>query len=111
MLPSSVIPRKKFYMVRHGETEDNKRHIVSGADAELSEEGVQQGKNLDPLVKTMWESPSERCYVVTSKMPRARRTGGFGFVGVAPHPDHRLNEQNTGRLGGASHNRQALRIR
>ena len=100
MLPSSVIPRKKFYMVRHGETEDNKQHIVSGADAELSEEGVQQGKNLDRLVKTMWESPSEQCYLVTSKMTRARRTTGFGFQGITPHPDHRLNELGTGQAGG-----------
>ncbi len=63
---------KKFYFVRHGQTEANAHRILSGGgcDIDLSEQGVLQAKNLADNCQ-IWSDAATIC---CSPLIRARRT-------------------------------------
>lgn len=83
----------------HGTTVDNERGISSGwKDAELSELGIRQSRDLRELVK-------DRKFdaVFCSDLKRAHDTAKMAFGGLAPiTPDKRLRECNYGELNGGA---------
>lgn len=83
----------------HGTTTDNQAHISSGwKDVELSELGIQQGKDLKDQTKDMHFD-----IVFTSDLQRAYKSALLSWEGMYQIiPDPRLRECNYGDLNGAS---------
>lgn len=94
------IPRKTFYMIRHGQTEHNVSGVVSAPKVDLTDDGVEQAKELKKLVEANWDNPKSQCHLVTSKFYRARRTAGIAFDGVRQHPEGAFNEANNSSIAG-----------
>ena len=83
----------------HGTTNDNLEHISSGwKDAELSEKGIQQGKDLKEQTKD-----KKFDVVFCSDLKRAHESAKLAWDGIYEIiPDARLRECNYGKLNGAS---------
>ncbi len=85
----------RFFFLRHGETEYNRRHIVQGwADIPLNFTGEQQAHKAAEVVKGAGIS-----HIITSPLGRARRTAEIvsAAAGVPIHGlDERLREKSFG---------------
>src|SRR3989338_472503 len=83
----------------HGTTTDNEQHISSGwKDAELSELGVKQSKDLTEKTKG-----KKFDVIFCSDLKRAHDSAKLTWEGMYPIiPDARLRECNYGKLNGAS---------
>lgn len=67
-----MIPLKRFYMIRHGETEANAAQIMAGSlDSPLTLAGREQARAVQDIVKNLPEKPT---IVVHSHLSRARDT-------------------------------------
>ncbi len=106
------IPRRPFYMARHGETEDNHATIVSRPKTPLTPTGVSQAEQLRTLVEHVFHGP-ERCYLVTSSLPRARRTAGLATPknwSIHEATDSRFSERNNGNMAGRADYSEWVRV-
>lgn len=85
----------RFYFLRHGETEYNRRHIVQGwSDIPLNFTGEQQAIAAAQVMKTV-----SMTHLIASPLSRARRTAEIigEAAGLAIHKlDERLREKNFG---------------
>lgn len=81
----------------HGTSTDNERHISSGwKDAELSEVGIQQSKDLKDQVDI-----NQLDVVFCSDLKRAEKSANLTFRGIVPiKKDRRLRECNYGDYNG-----------
>mgnify|MGYP001183826941 CR=1 FL=1 len=67
-----MIPAKKFYMIRHGETEANVKRVMAGSlDSPLTENGRNQAKAIQKIVANLEVKPSA---IFHSHLSRARDT-------------------------------------
>lgn len=90
----------KLYMVRHGETEFNKRHCYYGVtDAELNEVGIEQARILGRYFQDIHLDA-----VIASPLRRARDTAEYicNTKEVEIRTDDLLMEQNFGIFEGMS---------
>jgi probable phosphoglycerate mutase len=89
----------RLYIVRHGATELNKKHLFnSWIDEPLNDEGREQARDLKN------EVPSDAKIIYTSKLKRAGETAEIinEKLNVPIVADQRLNEVNIGNLAGKS---------
>ena len=89
----------RIYVVRHGATELNKKHLFnSWIDESLSEEGREQAEKLKD------ELPTDARTIYTSKLKRAKETAGIinEKLNLPIVADARLNVVNIGTLAGKS---------
>lgn len=88
-LDAGLAPRvDRFYFLRHGETDYNRRHIVQGwADIPLNFTGEQQAKVAAQALKDAGVTS-----IVSSSAQRARRTAEIVSAAVGV-PIHRLDER------------------
>lgn len=69
------IPVRHFYMIRHGETEANAARLMAGSlDSPLTENGKNQAKSVQPILKSLTVKPQ---IIVHSQLSRARDTAGI----------------------------------
>ncbi len=99
---SYMLPLKPFYLIRHGQSTANVRHITAGGlfDCPLTDLGCQQARNLAPLLKAnMLPLPS--C-IYHSTMIRARDTAQYlnEGLGLDMVPDFDLREHDLGVWDG-----------
>lgn len=95
-----TLPRRSFYMLRHGQTEHNAREVISDPDTNLTELGIEQAKAAKPLIEHEFKSP-DLCYMVTSELFRTRQTHGHAKPDEwVTHltKDHRINERAGGTM-------------
>ncbi len=97
---------RRFYMIRHAETEDNKNKVVSGKASEtvLTDEGRRQATEARQLLAKI-EPPIDR--IITSEMHRvldtARLISDSDALRHVPHrKDSGINERNYGEAEGKS---------
>lgn len=91
-----------IYVARHGQTEMNRRDVVSGVtDVELTPTGVEQAELLAARLKEVRE-PIGR--IIASPLRRAQHTAQIvsAAVGVPVETDERLREQDYGIYEGKS---------
>jgi broad specificity phosphatase PhoE len=89
-----------IYLARHGETDDNARHVVQGSiDTPLNARGREQARELarqvrDLGIKAIW----------TSQLSRAVETAQIvgDALGIEPRVDDRLAESRRGSWEGRS---------
>ncbi len=82
----------KITYFAHGTTTDNEKHLATGwADGELSEKGIQQSKELGPLIKDKHFD-----VVFSSDLKRAVDSAKLNFPGREIIQDNRLRECNYG---------------
>ena len=97
-----MLPLKPFYLIRHGQSTANVRHITAGGlfDCPLTETGQQQAKTLAPLLKQALLPMPSRIY--HSTMIRARDTAQFlnEGLGLEMIPDFDLREHDMGAWDG-----------
>ncbi|MCM2344058.1 MAG: histidine phosphatase family protein [Alphaproteobacteria bacterium] len=97
-----MLPLKPFYLIRHGQSRANERHITAGGlfDSPLTDLGRQQAQRLSPFLRNgMLPSPAK---VYHSTMIRARDTAdilnqGLGLEMVS---DFDLREHDMGVWDG-----------
>ena len=98
MTDTSVFPRREFYMVRHGQTEHNKKRKLSSTYTLLTPEGQEQAAHLKEVHDHLPDK--DRLYYVSSAAPRAIETCRI----MTDDKDHKcieaLNERTTGRAAG-----------
>ena len=72
----TMLPQKPFYLIRHGQSEANVRHITAGGqfDSPLSPLGHEQARTLAPYLAQLADQPAR---VVHSPMIRARDTAQY----------------------------------
>jgi broad specificity phosphatase PhoE len=97
-----MLPPKPFYLIRHGQSTANVRHITAGGlfDCHLTDLGREQAKSLSPLLKShMLPIPSK---IYHSTMIRARDTAHFlnEGLGLEMIPDFELREHDMGAWDG-----------
>ncbi len=67
-----ILPAKRFYMIRHGQTEANKAQIMAGSDdSPLTELGIEQAHEARQVLEKLEQKPS---VIVHSQLSRARDT-------------------------------------
>jgi broad specificity phosphatase PhoE len=67
-----MIPKRHFYMIRHGQTEANAARIMAGSiDSPLTEMGKSQARELHKVIETLKIKPSK---IIHSQLSRARDT-------------------------------------
>ena len=89
---------KHVYLVRHGETEWNKKGLIQGhSDIPLNEEGIEQARLLANRLKE-----SSIHYVCSSDLQRARHTAEIiaGNKQLAVNTYTQLRERHFGQLEG-----------
>jgi probable phosphoglycerate mutase/uncharacterized phosphatase len=89
---------KHVYLVRHGETEWNKRGLIQGhSDIPLNEKGIEQARLLAGRLK---ESSIE--YICSSDLQRARHTAEIiaGIKQLTVNTYTQLRERHFGQLEG-----------
>lgn len=88
-----------FYIVRHGETEWNRKKMVMGhLDSSLTKEGIAQVKSVASLF-----APLNFSAAYVSDLPRAIQTAEIIFEGrsaLSIHTSQKLRERNFGRYEG-----------
>jgi 2,3-bisphosphoglycerate-dependent phosphoglycerate mutase len=92
----------KLYIIRHGETSDNKQKIFSGwRDTELDEDGIAEAKRLGEVLKDV---PFTKAYC--SDLARSRHTAELVLEKYHPSvqliSDWRIKERDYGDLTGTS---------
>ena len=88
------------YIIRHGQTELNSRHVLQGrSDQPLNQEGIQQAREAAERLKGVHFT-----YVFTSPLDRAKETADIVAPGVIPAVDERLIEMDYGPYEGADLN-------
>lgn len=90
----------KLYIVRHGKTLFNEKHLIQGCcDSPLTKEGIQQAKTLWVELKNI---PFNACYV--SPMHRAIETATYILQNrdIPLFINHNLKEFNFGSIEGDS---------
>ena len=110
-LPSGIPYSSHFYMVRHGQTEDNLNKVVSGAAREtnLTEEGIRQAQALAPIIAKL--DPAITC-VITSEKKRTQDTADLAcntnvLRNLPRIIDARINERNYGAAEGMTDDARA----
>lgn len=97
-----MLPLKPFYLIRHGQSTANVRHIAAGGlfDSPLTDLGCQQARNLAPLLKANMLPLPSRIY--HSTMIRARDTAQYlnEGLGLDMVPDFDLREHDLGAWDG-----------
>ncbi|MDO4814673.1 MAG: histidine phosphatase family protein [Gemella sp.] len=94
----------KILMVRHGETDYNKNHLVQGhIDIPLNETGIQQAKDaakkiLEYNISAAYSSPMGRAYDTCRYM-----LDNSGNESVQIEKDSRVIEKNYGKFEGATY--------
>ncbi len=89
----------KLYLVRHGETENNKRHFFSGwSETPLSEKGIEDAKEAG---KTLKEIPYDKIYV--SDLKRALQTCEYALPDCDYEETLLLREVDVGSLTDCSY--------
>ena len=84
-------------LIRHGETALNVARVLQPADTPLSARGIAQAEAL-----ARWLAAMNVCAIVTSDLPRARRTAQAiaAATGAAPEATPLLRERNFGDWRG-----------
>lgn len=94
----------KILMVRHGETDYNKNHLVQGhTDIPLNEEGINQAKLASNKIKeynisSAYSSPMTRAYDTCRYM-----LDGSNNESLSIEQDNRIIEKHYGKFEGASY--------
>ena len=88
-----------LYLVRHGETIDNKSGLIQGQrDVKLSDKGIADAKELQELVSTL-----DIDVVISSPLSRAVDTARIITNGKYPiNTDDRITERNWGLIEGVN---------
>lgn len=89
----------KIYFVRHGQSESNKRGILSGhIDTPLTNEGIEQAR------KTSLEITADFSEIYCSDLIRCKQTANIinEKLNISINYDSRLRERNFGSLAGKS---------
>lgn len=95
----SLITLKPFYVMRHGQSEDNARGLISGAgsDPNLTELGQEQARLARNIFLKLFPAPTR---IVVSTLKRTHQTAQL----VVGHTDFiiepGLNERHLGELDG-----------
>lgn len=95
-----MIPIKHFYMIRHGETEANRDHIMAGSlDSPLTEMGLEQARHARDVVAQLEVKPVA---IFHSNLSRARDTAEIinEVLDVPLHEDKGLAEFHAGDFEG-----------
>lgn len=86
----------KLYVIRHGESENNKIGCWTGwMDAALTEQGIEDAKKAGEILEGI---SFDRVYA--SDLTRAIHTAKAAIPGCDPIPEHLLREVNVGSLSG-----------
>lgn len=96
-----MLPAKRFYMIRHGQTEANAARIMAGSiDSPLTAHGIKQAKDARDVIALLEQKPAA---IFHSHLSRARDTALVinEALGVEMHEDERLAELHAGELEGA----------
>ncbi len=97
-----MIPVKRFYMIRHGETEANAAQVMAGSlDSPLTQTGREQARAVQNVVTRLDVKPS---LIVHSNLSRARDTAGIinEVLGLPMIEDADFAEIHAGDLEGVS---------
>ena len=88
MYGSTMLEKKSFYFVRHGESEHNQRGLVAGGktDSPLTEKGITQALGLKDKILAVGIE-----HVISSPMIRAKKTAEIAWSGI-PDIDENLRE-------------------
>ena len=87
-----------IYLIRHGETDRNRAHLLQGrSDVPLNETGIQQARDAAQFLK---ERGIEFSRVFSSPLIRAVETAKIVAPGVTPVLDDRLLEMDYGPYEG-----------
>lgn len=95
-----MIPRKHFYMLRHGETEANAARIMAGSlDSPLTETGKMQARGLHDVIDMLAIKPRK---IIHSHLARARDTALIinEALSVPMHEDPDYAEMHAGHWEG-----------
>lgn len=95
-----MIPSKKFYMIRHGETEANKALIMAGSlDSPLTDLGREQARAVHKVIEHLPEKPTT---IIHSHLSRARDTARIinEVLNVSLYEDPDLAEIHSGAWEG-----------
>ena len=95
-----MIPAKRFYMIRHGQTEHNAARLMAGhTDSPLTETGKLQARQVQEVMRRLEEKPK---VIVHSNLSRARDTAGIinEVLGVPMHEDPDIAEHYCGDWEG-----------
>ena len=87
-----------LYVVRHGQTEWNLKHLVQGiSDIPLTDKGIEEAYNLQELVASL-----DIDVVISSPLERARKTAAIITDNKLPiNTDDRIKERDWGMNEGA----------
>lgn len=66
------LPRREFYMARHGRTEHNAAGILSSDTTQLTDDGVEGARQAEPIFNKILEEKDLLMYV--SSLGRAQHT-------------------------------------
>ncbi len=94
------LPLKHFYMIRHGQTEANKREVMAGStDSPLTELGREQAKSVQKVVSELKVKPKT---IVHSDLSRARDTAHIinEVLNVPMHEEPDIAEIHSGDWEG-----------
>ena len=92
----------KIYITRHGETDWNRLHKVTGwSDVPLNETGLEQARELASII-TSRKDEMDIGHIYVSDLTRARQTASFTekALGIEAVVDQRLREMNFGTMEG-----------
>ncbi len=95
-----MIPLRKFYMIRHGETEANAAQIMAGSlDSPLTQNGRNQARAVQDVIAHL---PIKPTLIVHSNLSRARDTAGIinEVLGLPMIEDPDFAEVHAGDLEG-----------
>jgi probable phosphoglycerate mutase len=95
-LPAIPLLTRMFYFLRHGETENNRRHLIAGSlDVELNDRGRAQARAAVALI-----APLGITAIYSSSLKRTRDTAQpiADALGLAVIPLVTLNERNWGEF-------------
>lgn len=96
----SIIPAKRFYMIRHGQTEHNAARLMAGSiDSPLTQHGRGQAKSVQDVIMKLQDKPE---VIVHSHLSRARDTASIinEVLNVPMHEDPDIAEHFCGDWEG-----------
>lgn len=97
-----MIPAKRFYMIRHGETEHNAARLLAGhTDSMLTAKGRNQAKAVQDVMKRLAPQDTPKT-IVHSNLSRARDTAGIinEVLNIPMHEDPDIAEHFCGDWEG-----------